>query len=376
MEKANKRKGKIRVLLAILLILLALIILVFGFVWNKLDLLQFEDEKSDVVSAKELENEKENNKLSNVKGSADGTVVLDNKEFKLTSEEGYLTVGEAADDNFFVTPDEVKKFKDNTVPVIAPTVDKESSNGIVNILLIGTDENSDYFSVNAKSDSILLLSINKGNHTMKLIGFERAIGVPIEIGHYKGQYEWLSYMMRIGGQALLIETIEECFRVDIDGYARVNLRTFEQLIDSCGGVDINLTREEAEAIEYFNYGPQHLNGKYALRYSRLRKIDSDWGRLDRQKKVIQSCVTSAKSLSVSELNGLLESVLPLIQTNLSKTEIAVLILEAPNLVGKTVNHITLPKEGTYGVMQGFGGKNMLSVDFETNAKLLQDFIYG
>ena len=86
-----------------------------------------------------------------------------------------------------------------------------------------------------------------------------------------------------GKTAEALDTVRETFRIDVAGYIRVNLRTFEQIVDSCGGVDITLTPAEAEAIGFEASGSQHLDGKYALKYSRLRKIDSDWGRIDRQK---------------------------------------------------------------------------------------------
>lgn len=377
----TKKQRILKVLFAIVALLLAAVLLIVGYVWQKLSLIQYADDgtKSSVVSMSEKDKKteekrlKKENAVSDVKGVAKGHVVVNDKRYALTSKEGTLTAGEAADNNYFVPQSEAKSLGEKDV--VAPTVPKASEHSVMNILLIGTDESTTSFSSTARSDSIMLLSVDKGSHSLKLVGFERAIGVPISVGKYTGQYEWLSYMMREGGAALLLDTVRETFRIDVAGYIRVNLRTFEQIVDSCGGVDITLTPAEAEAIGFEASGSQHLDGKYALKYSRLRKIDSDWGRIDRQKKVIQSAITSAKSLSASEINDMLNAVLPLVQTNLSKADLAGLILEAPNLAGTTLSQMTLPKAGTYGVMQGFGGKNMLAVDFDANAKALQDFLY-
>ena len=73
---------------------------------------------------------------------------------------------------------------------------------------------------------------------------------------------------------------------------------------------------------------------------------------------------------------MLNNVLPLIQTNLTKTQISELLLQAPSLRGKTIEQMSLPESGTYSIMQGLYGKNMYAVDFDKNAKTLQEFIYG
>lgn len=258
---------------------------------------------------------------------------------------------------------------------------------VFNILLLGTDERTSKFSTNARADSIMLLSLNKKDNTMKLVSLQRGMGVPVLEGQYKGQYDWITHMFRYGGADLMLKTVREMFNVDVEYYARVNFNTFEQLIDSVGGVDITLDAEEAahlnatretltgECLEV-TAGLNHLDGENVLRYSRLRKIDSDWQRVQRQRNVIQAVVSASGDMSLFELNGMLDEVLPLVQTNLTSTDILGLIGFAPAVLGTDFEQMTIPVSGTYGSMKGMGGRNLYAVDFQTNSEVLQEFLYG
>lgn len=251
-----------------------------------------------------------------------------------------------------------------------------------NILLIGTDEHVDYFSENARGDSCMILSIGKKDGSMKLISLERGMGVPILDGKYKGSYDWLTHTFRYGGADLMMREVRECFKVDVERYIRVNFATFKQGIESVGGIDMNLTKAEADYINLYtkskkySEGLNHLDGQGALGYARCRKIDSDWHRIERQRNVIQAVVTKTKDLSITELNDLLNNVLPIVQTNLTKLEITELLLLAPKYRGVTMQQMTIPIKGSYGGMRGLGGRSLFSVDFDTNSKALREFIYG
>lgn len=251
-----------------------------------------------------------------------------------------------------------------------------------NILLIGTDERSEKFSDNARGDSCMILSIGKKDGSVKLASLERGMGVPILDGKYKGQYDWLTHTFRYGGPDLMMREVRECFKVDVNRFIRVNFATFKQGIESVGGVDISLTAAEADYInkgtgrKIYSAGMNHLDGTAALSYARCRKIDSDWQRIKRQRNVIQAAVSATKDLSIFELNELLNNVLPLVQTNLTKLEITELLLLAPKYRGASIQQMTVPIKGSYGGMRGMGGRSLYSVDFDTNAKALREFIYG
>lgn len=272
-----------------------------------------------------------------------------------------------------------------------------SSKNVFNILLIGTDERSENFSTNARGDTCMLLSINKKSGEIKLVSFERGMGVPILDGEFSGQYDWLTHTFRYGGADLMMREIQECFKVEVNRYVRVNLSTFIDGINAIGGVDIDLSQAEADYINYpqgtyaqyhiqemkiadevqkVTAGVNHLNGATAMLYARCRYIDSDWGRVKRQQKLIQAAMNQIENLSISELNSMLDTILPLVQTNLKESEISGLLLYAPKFLNTQIDSITLPEQGTYGSMTGMGGRKLFATDFETNSKILYDFIYG
>ena len=214
------------------------------------------------------------------------------------------------------------------------------------------------------------------------------MGVPILDGQYEGQWDWLTHTFRYGGADLMMREIEECFKVDVDYYVRVNFNTFEQLVNAVGGVDIELTELEAKGLNgqvrtnarthtEVHAGMNHLDGYDALQYSRLRYIDSDWQRVQRQRNVIREVIAQTKDLGLLELNGLLDTVLPLVKTNLTEGDITSLALSlAPKLSQVTVEQMTIPVKGTYGSMTGMGGRTLYAVDFDKNAAILQDVLYG
>ena len=281
---------------------------------------------------------------------------------------------------------------------IEATGEIEEDKAVFNILLIGTDDRTTKFNDNARGDTCILLSINRETNQVHLVSFERAIGVKIPSGEYEGQWDWLTHMFWYGGPYLMTRQIRENFKVDVTKYIRVIIRTFMELVDSVGGVDIDMTEAECNNINHpegtFTAGNikgmhvenevqqdlvpgiNHLNGATAMCYARLRAIDDDWHRVERQRKVILAAVENLKKLSVTELDKLLNNVLPLVQTNLTEGDIAGLIPEAATFVNMDYDTTTFPLKHTYGLMDGMCGRKVLALDFETNAEELQNFLYG
>lgn len=271
--------------------------------------------------------------------------------------------------------------------MILSETDFMSDKDVLNILLLGTDERTADFSTNARADSIMILSFNKREKNIKLVSLQRGMGVPVLEGQYAGEYDWITHMFRYGGADLMLKTVREMFGIDVEYYVRVNFKTFEQLIDSVGGVDIELTAAEAAGLNgevrtnartknKVYEGINHLDGYDTLQYSRLRYIDSDWSRIQRQRNVIQSVVSSTEDMSLLELNSMLDTVLPLIQTNLTTKDILGLVGYVPAVLGQDFEQMSIPAKGTYGSMKGMGGRTLYAVDFQKNSELLQEFIYG
>ena len=329
-----------KIITVTLAVILALILLVVGYIWSKLSLIQYEDGTGGMQDFSSIWDTFEDEEEVNISG---------------------LEISE-------------------TLPAI-PNAEVARENEIINSLLIGTDERTQELNVNARSDSMILVSINKDKNTVKLVSLERAMGVPVLEGQYAGEWDLLTHIFRYGGAELLTKTVEYCFKVEVDHYVRLNFNSVTTAVDAVGGVDIDLSEAEAWKLSenfdvYLQPGINHLDGKMALSFARTRSIDSDWKRVERQRKVILAVVERLKGSSLARLNNLLDEVLPLIQTNMTMLEIADLMLYAPNFMMSTFDQMTIPKEGTYGAMTGLNGKPLFAVDFEVNNQILYDFLYG
>ena len=264
-----------------------------------------------------------------------------------------------------------------------PFYDKD----VVNILLLGTDERTPQFNDNARADSIMILSLNTKTHTIKLVSIERGIGVPVP----GRNNDLITHTFRYGGAALTLQTVRECFNIDVERYVRVNFSVFQKAIDTIGGVDITLTQAEADylmeakgeislnkdLIQNVTVGENRLDGKTALAYSRIRKIDSDWSRIQRQRNMIQAAINQVKGEDIFTLNKLADTVLPMIETNLTKEEITSLLFELPGFIsaGANMEQMTIPTYETCWNSVGVDGRKMIGVDFAANAQILKDFFY-
>ncbi len=326
-------------------------------------------------------------KLSKLSYS-DGTLTAEEQAQALAELSGEISAGDVSGADAveeFISDEEAAELGE--AEVVLSEGEIVSNENVVNILLLGTDERTEKFSTNARADSIMILSLDKEKKTMKLVSLQRGMGVPVLEGANQGQYDWITHMFRYGGADLMLKTVREMFHIEVDYYVRVNFNTFAQLVDSVGGVDIELTETEAAALygqirtnayaKHTMYpGMNHLDGYDALQYSRLRYTDSDWKRVQRQRNVIQSVVSASGDMNLLEINALLDEVLPLIQTNMTSTEIIGLIPYAPAVLGREFEQMTIPAKGTYGTMKGMGGRNLYAVDFQANSEILHEFLYG
>lgn len=254
---------------------------------------------------------------------------------------------------------------------------------VINILLIGTDERTDgSYSENARGDACMLLSVNISGDApvISLVSLERGMGVPILAGPYAGQWDWLTHAFRYGGAELLMEEVSEVLKVNVDYYVRINFNIFVHAIDTLGGVTVNFDQAEAEAFKRAGHGDavvgdNHLDGEKALYYARLRYIDSDWVRIQRQREIVLSVFEKCRNKSFEELDDLVDSLLPLVRTNIPESKVAEFMKLIPFLPKTTTQQMTIPAAGTYGHMVGMGGRNMFAVDFEQNSNILKQFLY-
>ena len=217
--------------------------------------------------------------------------------------------------------------------------------GVTNILLIGNDsrENGE----DGRSDAMILLSIS--NRTKKIYMTSLLRDMYVEIPGYKDNR--LNAAYSYGGAELLMETIEQNFDIHISRYVLVNFEAFANLVDAVGGVDLELTGKEVEYVngylveynillgrpegtDYFDDlsgGMVHLNGPQALAYCRNRYIGTDFGRTERQRKVLTEVIHKLPKGVLTNPKGLIDGLMPNLTTNLTQTECYRLSLMAPNI---------------------------------------------
>ncbi len=168
-------------------------------------------------------------------------------------------------------------------------------------------------------------------------------GIDINITYFKG------------GHKQAVDALEENLDIKIDDYAAFNWKTVAEAINVLGGIDINITPAEFKQINGYitetvqstgigsyqlsHDGPNHLDGVQAVAYCRLRKMDTDFQRTERQRTVIQLTLEKAKQADVSVLSQLAQVVLSQISTSISANDVLPLIKKRQ----RTVIQLTLEK---------------------------------
>ncbi len=251
----------------------------------------------------------------------------------------------------------------------------KSSPFVSNILLLGVDGNADSSS---RSDSMILISVDFAHAKIKLTSFLRDSWVEIPSKGRKGK---LNSACTYGGPQLVVDTIEYNFGVDIDHYVMVDFKMFTQIIDSLGGVEVEVTEKEAKFInnttrQTVESGENiRLNGEEALVYCRIRKLDSDYMRTYRQRKVISALISQAKNAGIASLIETMNNIFPLIQTDMSAAEITGLAYKAGiGVLAFDIEQNRVPIDD-HMTPKTINGQWVESLDIEATKEYLQDYIY-
>ena len=257
-------------------------------------------------------------------------------------------------------------------PAEVAGIDILDSSEVFNVLIIGADRDQD--GSEGRSDTMMVASINTKTNELKLVSFLRDLYVDIP-GHGKDR---LNAAYSYGGAAMLMQTIENNFRINIDKYLETNFDGFESIIDSLGGIDVTMTSAEAEFLNEWKQvgateGENHLDGKNALYFARMRKLDSDFGRTTRQRQVIGAMFKKLKSSNPFTMYKAVFNLAPHIKTNLSYLE---LIKVAAALAGMgDAETLSVPSDGTYYDYTTPAGAMVLVPYYDQNIQMLKAFLY-
>lgn len=270
--------------------------------------------------------------------------------------------------------------KDN-LGVSDDIANKYGKTDIVNIALFGVDTR-DKDSFSGRSDSIMIVSIDKAKNDVKLISVLRDSCVAID-GHGNQK---ITHAYAYGGAELAIKTLNQNFNMNITDYATINFYKLAEAIDILGGVDIDITEDERLELNNigdddnpnFQYveksGMVHLTGEQASVYSRIRKRDSDNARVDRQKKVIECLIDKARNISPTKYADLVKAGMALCETSMSVPEV---LSFAPMLSNDiTIETMVVPGDEDNAVGGIYEGAWVWRYDLAAAADRMHLFIYG
>ena len=252
------------------------------------------------------------------------------------------------------------------------------SESVRNILFIGSDAREGLDG--QRSDSMILFSIDTANKKIKLTSFLRDSYVYIPSKKYNTK---LNAAFNYGGAQLLMDTIEYNFGVNIDDYVMVNYEVFIDLVNLLGGITIpDVTAKEAKYMQEqvnrpkFKEGTnKNVDGRTAMWYCRIRYVDNDFGRTQRQRKVITSIVSKVAKTNPFKLIDIVKQVLPNISTSIDRNDLLSLGLGAfLKYIRYDIVQQQIPAEGTWWNERVYG-QDVLKMNFDKNKTILKEFIY-
>lgn len=317
----------------------------------------------------------------------DGTMV-EEIESEALLEETFGAEGEEllpdSDAEIIAEADEAlqQSIETNTLPVA-------NASYVYNVLLVGHDSRSK--DTRGRSDAIILVSINEGTEEIIMTSIMRDCYVYIpEYGNSR-----INAAYAYGGGDLLMETIETNFDIEIDNYAAINFYSFMEIVDAVGGVEITVSDAEVKVMnEYIRElnklqgnpkeqdtlscgGTYNLNGIQALGYTRVRYVgNADYERTERQRKVLETIFDKVKECELTELNDLLNVVLPNIKTDIDEaTMLSLLFNTSIEYKDYSIQQYRVPYDGTQTGIR-VNGASVLSIDLDENIANMRRDIYG
>lgn len=268
-------------------------------------------------------------------------------------------------------------------------IEKEKSQymekeGIINILLVGSDKEVPYEA--GRSDAIIILTLDKIHKKIKLTSIMRDTYVEIE-GHGE---EKINHSYAYGGINLLMKTIEKNFNIKLDKYVTSDFGGFKDLVDAVGGIDISLNSEETEVINNFvaskkkdnsyafnNKGIHHLDGDQALVYARIRNVGNGcYERTERQGRVISLIIDKFKSeISVFKMPKVITKGMSYVKTNMGITEVLEYAYAGYKIYNENIQQLQIPTNKlSYGGIYKDKGWVLL-IDKKQNIKAMHNYIF-
>ena len=253
-----------------------------------------------------------------------------------------------------------------------------------NIALFGIDSRDSSLGKGNRSDCIIIASINNKTKEVKLISVYRDTYVNIE-GY---GLDKITHAYSYGEASLALKTLNENFDLNITEFVTVNFDAVAEAVNALGGITINVEPEEVDYInQYINEtsevtgldtekvttsGSQTLDGVQAVAYARIRYTEGgDYKRTERMRTVVEAMVNKFKTKSISEMNQIIDQILPEVYTNITAGDIFSLL---PSVASFNVtDSIGWPYETKGITLDRWYG---VPVTLESNVKQLHEEAFG
>lgn len=316
-----------------------------------------------------------------------------------------LYIDEGAQDTIDTLDEEV----DTSVDPDSLELNTNLPDNVVNILLIGVDTRDKEVTEGMQhADVQIILSINKDDGSIKLSSIMRDLYVTIPTRKSKARIN-TSYSGKTGGGELAMRTVNHNFEMNIEYYVTINFYGLASIIDAIGGVDVELTKTEAGAINTYlrkhppaydnkasgervalekKAGVQHLDGVQAVMYARLREIDNDFNRTARQRNLLDLLLkTIMQDMTVDKLISLMETSLPYVKTNVNASTMLELgtsvlgsgIIARAQAGESLIDQMRIPLDETWKYGDANGSSVIMfrtSKRLQENIEALHTFVYG
>ncbi|EPI5728193.1 LCP family protein [Enterococcus faecalis] len=202
------------------------------------------------------------------------------------------------------------------------------------VLLLGIDTGDDGRVEQGRSDTTIVATVNPRDKQTTLVSLARDTYVDIP---GQGKQDKLNHAYAFGGASLAMDTVENYLNIPINHYVSINMAGLKEFVNAVGGIEVNNNLTFSQDGYDFTIGKISLDGEQALSYSRMRYEDpnGDYGRQERQRKVIEGIVQKVLSLnSVSNYQEILTAVSDNMKTDLSFDDMKKIALDYRSAFGK------------------------------------------
>ena len=265
-------------------------------------------------------------------------------------------------------------------------VARENMKGYWTIAVFGVDARDNAITKGTNADVNIICNINRDTGEIKLVSVFRDTYLNISEG---GSYNKLNQAYFVGGPEQAIQTLNRNLDLHINDYMTFNWKAVADAINVLGGVDIELSKAEFYYINGFitetvkatgvgskhltHAGMNHLDGVQAVAYGRLRLMDTDYARTERQRKVIAQAFEKAKKADFKTLNVLIGTVFPQVSTSIWVDD---LVSNAKNISKFHLGETTGFPQARGNVRMGKKGDVVVPQTLESNVIKLHEFLFG